>query len=155
HFVNLTKNLRQSLDRERPGSILTIASPSGEWVLKHYNIDQLSKIIDWFNVMTYDYFGPWNSEWGELVGPNAPLYDGTPMAKAYNEKSNIHWSTEYHYCQMNGDDQNRRMKICMGLPFYGRYWNETYLTSETNNSDLWRRSPKSPNAPPAGGHASY
>ncbi|KAI1497269.1 glycoside hydrolase [Biscogniauxia marginata] len=40
---------------------LTITVPSSYWYLRHFNTIEIDKIIDWFNIMTYDLHGTWDS----------------------------------------------------------------------------------------------
>jgi len=50
-------------------SLFTIALPVVPGVYKNLDLKRIMKNVDWFNLMTYDFFGPWS----EKVGFNAPL----------------------------------------------------------------------------------
>jgi len=40
------------------------------WSTEFYNVPHVKKVIDWFNIMTYDCAGPWTA-YGEL---NSPIF---------------------------------------------------------------------------------
>jgi len=86
--------------------VLTAATPAGSWNYTYMNLQAMSQWVNFLNVMTYDYDGPWSTETG-LV---APLY------------------------MPNGDisvDQTIQAykglsvpasKILMGVPYYAYRW---------------------------------
>lgn len=71
----LMKTLRESLDAAGQADgkhyMLTIASPSSGYLLRGMETFQVTKYLDYVNIMSYDLHGAWNSH----VGPNAALYD--------------------------------------------------------------------------------
>ncbi|KAM5437742.1 putative chitinase [Microsporum ferrugineum] len=60
NFVSFIKNLknRMSADGQKRGVSLTL--PSSYWYLKHFDIVNLEKHVDWFNLMSYDIHGAWD-----------------------------------------------------------------------------------------------
>jgi chitinase len=66
--VLLMRSLRDAL--HAPRFLLSMATPSepGHW--GDYDFVQLNPIVDFYNVMTYDFHGPWTSH----PGHNSPLF---------------------------------------------------------------------------------
>lgn len=128
--------------------ILTVVGAAGERLLDPgFDLKEIASIVDWINVMTLDYFGPWDSEWGGYTGPIAPLYSGGP--EGYSDKLNDDFTLEHYYCQI-GDAS----KIVMGLGFYGRFWNNSGTPVESSNP-LWRRAEENSGGAFDGGFESW
>ena len=93
--------------------LLTVAVPAQERVFKSgYELLEISRQVDWLNVMTYDYY-VWTSL---FTGPNAPLYSLSetkyvPIAKHLS----VDWSIQ-EFITMGVP----RHKIVMGIPTYSR-----------------------------------
>lgn len=107
-YIDLLAALQQTL----PASnfILTSALPAGEWVLKNIDLGRAIQYLDYVNLMTYDFAGPWTSE----CGHHAQLY--TPK-QPHNEASKISCSSAVAYIQSQGVPTG---KILLGIPTYGR-----------------------------------
>ena len=130
NYVKMLRAIRSRLDAlafekcRCSRYILTIASAASSWYLdKGFDLMSIADVIDWFNIMTYDYYGSWDSDWGKITGPVAPLFCGSPRNQSQNQ--NADWTVNYHYC--NVKDRN---KLVMGLPFYGHIWRNV-LQDET------------------------
>jgi chitinase len=111
--VNLTKLLaefRTQLDAVRPGLVLTLVAPPGSWAFNFIDLAKVQASVDFFNVETYDYDGPWENETGFV----APLY----RTQFDPSGSNNADATIKTYLRRGLDPQ----KVMFGIPFYGYAW---------------------------------
>jgi chitinase len=111
NFTTLLAELRKALDAQGKTDgkryLLTIASPAGG-ARKRMELERIAPLLDFINVMTYDFAGSWS----KVTAFNAPLY-------AYGEAEGA---------KFGGDDAIRAYlaagvpaeKLCLGVPFYGR-----------------------------------
>ncbi len=117
----LDKQIQVQEAQDNQDYLLTIASPAGFDKTENYELAEMSKHLDWFNVMTYDYHGAWEN----TTNHNAALYgnpnDPSALAQQYNVDSTIQ---TYLNAGVSAD------KIVMGAPAYGRTWTGV---SGTNN----------------------
>ncbi len=102
NLVSLVKELRKALD-DSGLEFLSAALPSTDWN-NGYDIKQLIDYIDWFGIMTYDFYGPWE----KTSGHNSPLYSSASQSGSTNA------SVKYYI--QKGIPKN---KLCIGIPFYG------------------------------------
>jgi chitinase len=87
-----------------------------EVIVKAYNLPQLSKYVDFFTVMSYDYHGSWET----VTGHVSPLYgDSQDKYPQYN--------TDYAM-QLLVKLGAEKEKLVVGIPFYGQ-------VSERHNSN--------------------
>ena len=74
NFTLMMRELRDQLDALEAADgrdyLLTIAAPAGPGIYANLEIAQLGEILDWINVMTYDF----NGGWAAVTNFNAPLY---------------------------------------------------------------------------------
>ncbi|MEV4314104.1 glycoside hydrolase family 18 protein [Actinocrispum sp. NPDC049592] len=110
-FTNVMSALRAKFG---PGKLVTAAitadnTPGGRIDATDYA--GASRYVDWYNVMTYDYFGTWSAQ--GPTAPHSPLrsYAGIP-AQVYADAS------IQKLRQIGVPNQ----KLLLGLGFYGRGW---------------------------------
>ena len=112
NFTLLLLSLRDSLDalgRSRGENfLLTAALPAGGEHARNIDVEKISQILDQLNLMTYDYYGPWDS----LANHNCPLYpsEGADTTRSVDASYRLYHDTF-------GVPASR---INLGLPFYGK-----------------------------------
>ena len=119
NFTLLLAELRRQLDaltqadgRKDNPYLLTIASASGQTYLDHTEMDKVQLYLDFVNIMTYDFTGPWT----QVAGHHTNL-GPSPHAQASGT-----------YAIKGVDDHIAAgvpaAKIVLGTAFYGRWWSE-------------------------------
>lgn len=95
---------------------LTIAAPGGDTNIANINPAAIAGIVDWINVMTYDFHGGWDANTGL----------NSPMVNVDSNPASANWSvTGATNIYLNGINPNGGVapnKIVLGAPFYGRGW---------------------------------
>lgn len=116
NFTALCSALRDSLDALGRSAgrryLLTAALPAGGEHLRRIDVQAVSEILDWLNIMTYDYYGYWDP----IANHNSPLFphpgsDSTRCIDAtfrlFHEQLHVPVS-----------------RLVIGIPFYGRAYAE-------------------------------
>jgi chitinase len=118
--IELFKLLRSELDAysatlpSKPHFLLTIASPAGPSNYNHLRIGELSRHLDFINLMAYDYAGSWE----QTAGHQANLYTNSQDPKS------TPFSTQRAVEDYIKDGVDSR-KIVLGMPLYGRSFANT------------------------------
>ncbi|KAK5658632.1 hypothetical protein OQA88_2025 [Cercophora sp. LCS_1] len=60
-YATFLRRLRERLNRTGKRYGISIAIPASYWYLRGFNLQELEPWIDWFNIMTYDIHGTWDS----------------------------------------------------------------------------------------------
>lgn len=115
-YVNLLKELRLAFEGEaktsgEPRLLLTAAVPASfEAIAAGYDVPEISKYLDFINVMTYDFHGQWERQ----VGHNSPL---KPLegATSYQKKLTVEYSSK-EWVKQGAPKE----KLMIGMPTYGR-----------------------------------
>ncbi|KAF5360156.1 hypothetical protein D9758_011368 [Tetrapyrgos nigripes] len=101
---NLTaffKELRSAIGSK----IISIATPAGYWFLKGFEIDKIAGSVDYMNMMSYDFHGPWDTnvtDQAPVSNPHTSMLDIQDAARLYVRA---------------GVDLG---KVNLGLAYYGR-----------------------------------
>ncbi|WP_266077979.1 glycoside hydrolase family 18 protein [Haladaptatus caseinilyticus] len=115
NFTLLLEELRRQLDeaeREDDGKTyeLSIAAAPIPSNIDPLEVDKIADVLDFINVMNYNFYGSWSSE----TNFNAPLY------AAYDDPT--YWQrllTVDHAMQYWAEQPISRDKLVLGTPFYG------------------------------------
>lgn len=80
NLTKLIRELKKEFDQQEPRLTLAVAlSGYKEIIDRGYEIYEISKIVDFMSVMTYDYHGAWESKTGHL----SPLFGSAADANPY------------------------------------------------------------------------
>jgi chitinase len=117
NFTLLLQAIRDKLDsaqlKDGKKYSLTIAAGAFPGYVNSTEMDKVAAIVDWVNLMTYDYHGDWETV--SKSNYNAPLY--ADPQDPYNTKFNVD-ATVSAFLKA-GIPSN---KLVVGIPFYGRSW---------------------------------
>jgi len=116
HFTALMQELRTAFDLHDPPFLLTFAAAPDPYKASNaYEIEKVHPSVDWVNIMSYDYHGPWDN----FTGVDQPLYgkweEGFPGHPMY--QFNVH-DTVQHY--LNGGFPPE--KVVLGIHTEGKAW---------------------------------
>ena len=108
-FVTLMSALRS---RFGSGKLVTAALPAGFSQANAANYGSAAQSVDYYNIMTYDFFGAWAPQ--GPTAPHSPLtsYTGIPTPNFYSDYA-------IQLYKSKGVPAN---KLNLGIGFYGRGW---------------------------------
>lgn len=120
NYTLLLSKIREKLDAagavDGKKYLLTIASGASTTYAANTELANIAAIVDWINIMTYDF----NGAWQKVSAHNAPLnYDpaasaaGVPDANTFNVAAGA---------QGHLNAGVPAAKLVLGVPFYGRGW---------------------------------
>lgn len=118
NFTLLLRTVRRHLDEKatREGRaeddpyLLTIAAGATSTYLEHTNMSAVQQELDFVNLMTYDFHGPWSDHTGHLANLYSPASpDSIQRSVASAVDLFVDAGVPAH-------------KIVLGVPFYGRGW---------------------------------
>lgn len=107
-FVNLMAALRARFG----SALVTAAVPAGYANINAAPYGAAAQHVDWYNVMTYDFFGAWATN--GPTAPHSPLtaWPGIPAANLYGD----------YALQLYKSKGVPAEKLLLGVGFYGRGW---------------------------------
>lgn len=113
---NIVEKLRTLFKKRNKNNakLITVAIPLDRDVLKYYNLAQLEKNVDYFNLMGYDISG----KWSQVSSFHSQLYTDTNILASSISVNN---AVEYISAQVNSS------KIILGMPTYGISFNAAAL----------------------------
>src|SRR5690606_5237731 len=89
------------------------ASSVGFSYLENTELDKISEIVDYINIMTYDF----NGSWSPITGHNAPLFEDPKALENDVHPHNVAVAVKGHL-----EHGVPKRKLVLGIPFYGRSW---------------------------------
>jgi chitinase len=127
NFTALLQEFRNQLDAASPGRhlLLTVGTPAAKALHEKIDLGAVAGVVDWMNVMTYDFHGSW-----EPSGPtnhHANLYEG--LGDPSSPKFSVAGTMGEYLSKVSSS------KIALGVPFYGRGWARV---PEGNNHGLYQ-----------------
>lgn len=111
NFTKLLQELHEAFKAREPALLLTIAAPAGPWHYANIEIDRIHPYLDWLNLMTYDFHGPWGGEQDSVTNHHAALY---PVSQG-DDRLNVSSAVEA-YLAMGVPPE----KLVVGIPLYGK-----------------------------------
>ncbi|MFC3748142.1 glycosyl hydrolase family 18 protein [Paenibacillus sp. GCM10012306] len=143
NYILLLQKIREKLNTAGQADgktyLLTIASGAGPSYVANNNLAGIASVVDWINIMTYDFNGSWNP----TTGHNAPLYyDSAAASSGLTDPLNYNIDKAVTTYLANGVPAS---KLVLGMPFYGRGWggapstgNGQYqVSSGISNTGTW------------------
>lgn len=139
NFTLTMQTIREALDaagtEDGKYYLLTIASGQGDNFVVNADLVNASKILDFINIMTYDYSGSWEM----LAHHNAPLYADKNHPQDTAPRNNVNGGVLGH---LNGGVPSH--KLVLGIPFYGKGWsgcpeNGEYATCTDFPAGTWEK----------------
>ena len=96
---------------------LSIAAPAGPSIIPNLESAKIGGILDWMNLMSYDFHGSWDP----ITGHNAPMSVGPKdTAAGFSIKDSVDSYIKAGF---------PAAKLVLGVPFYGRGWEGVAPTS--------------------------
>ena len=74
NFTLLLKELYAAAKSHEPPLLVTIAAPAGPFHYRHLDLEIIHNYLDWFNLMAYDFHGPWGGSEDLMTNHHAALY---------------------------------------------------------------------------------
>jgi chitinase len=118
NFIAMLQEFRTQLSAINPSLELSVASPAGSWAWQYMDLTDAQKSVDFFNVMTYDFDGPWSNTTGFV----APLYQA---ALDPNTGNNADSAIQAYITQLGVAPA----KMNFGMPFYAYDWTGAATTN--------------------------
>lgn len=123
NLLILLKELRRTIKQRKLNLSLAVSTPSYPVMLESWPIEAMAKEVDFFNVLSFDITGSWNS----YTGHASPLY--RPRGSLLPDDGSMHSGVQF-FLKQNVDPQ----KIVINIPAIGRAWTDTEGLHRTSRS---------------------
>lgn len=111
NFTLLLAEVHSACKAANPSLLVTIAAPAGDANYVNMEVNKIHQYLDWINLMTYDFHGPWPDSENHLTNHHSGLYP----AKKGNPNLSVA-SAVNHYISQGVPTE----KLILGMPLYGR-----------------------------------
>ncbi|MEY9963795.1 chitinase [Streptacidiphilus sp. MAP12-16] len=117
-FTALMAEFRTQLDAAAPTGqryLLTANTSANPTVAANLELDKIAKVVDWFNVMTFDYHGSW-----EPAGPTdfaSALFQDPRDPNPANNRYSVTQAVDYY--EQHGVKSSQ---ISLSIPYYAHEW---------------------------------
>lgn len=132
NLTELFKLFRKKLDEIDPKLLLTAALPSPKQTVANFNVSEDMKYLDWFCLMTYDFYGGWS--------PTTGHHTNLLTSEGENELNENKISLDKTVKLFMNRYGVPAKKLVPGLAFYGRGWKNV----ETINNGLFQSGSAAP-----------
>lgn len=127
NYTLLLRELRDQLDAQTAADgneyLLTIAAPAGPGIYANYELDAIADILDWINLMAYDFHGTWESTTG-LHAALHPAGDDPAPDPVVATQFNVDAAAQAYLSAGVPAE-----KLVIGTAFYGRGWSGVGATA--------------------------
>ncbi|KAL8366380.1 hypothetical protein RB595_004921 [Gaeumannomyces hyphopodioides] len=108
-YLALMQALRDALPS--PRYVLATALPCGQWALRHIPLEPLAPLIDYLNLMSYDFSGPWTPAAGHQAQLRPPPPPGCPQPPPPSGQAGVSYLVAHGV---------HPAKVALGIPAYAR-----------------------------------
>lgn len=126
-LTSLIRELRARFETVDTSWLITMTLPATAYGGQYFDIRSLIDYVDWFNVMCYDFVGPWSAYSGE----NSPLYESPvdPNQAGSDSDAVVYWLS-----RAGRGAAIPRNKLVIGVPFYAVQFNAGGLYKKLSNT---------------------
>lgn len=123
NFPKFIAALKQTLKGTGGRDGLSITLPASYWYLQHFDLDELAKHVDYFNVMTYDLRGLWDKG---LYFLSQSIWKPRLMHQAGNKWTGNYLDSHTNLTEIKSSldliwrNKVQPSQVVLGLAFYGR-----------------------------------
>ena len=131
NFVSLLQLIRSKFDaaskKDGQKYLMSIASTANFSLFENYEFAQISETVDWINMMSYDFHGPFGGDFDKVTGMNSALAEDPKDPEPADVKADFNLKESVKLMIEAGVP---KQKINAGLAFYGHGYGNV---ANTNN----------------------